>query len=44
MTKQMLTPMLGTPAETKQFVAEEYKRWGEIIRAANIKLDAAPAK
>lgn len=44
MAKQMLTPMLGTPAETRKFVAEEYKRWGEIIRAANIKLDAAPAK
>ncbi len=44
MAKQMLTPMLGTPAETGKFVAEEYKRWGEIIRAANIKLEAAPAK
>jgi tripartite-type tricarboxylate transporter receptor subunit TctC len=40
----MLTPMLGTPAETRAFVASEYKRWGEIIRAANIKLDSAPAK
>lgn len=43
--KQLLTVMLGTPEETAKFVADEYKRWGEIIRSANIKLEtAAPAK
>ena len=45
MKKQLLTPVLGTPAETKAFVSGEYKRWGEIIKSANIKMDAAaPAK
>lgn len=38
MRKQLLTPILGTPDETKAFVAAEYKRWGEIIKSANIKL------
>ncbi len=38
MKKQMLTTVLGTPAETKAFVSGEYKRWGEIIKSANIKM------
>lgn len=43
MKKQLLTPVLGTPAETARFVSSEYKRWGDIIRSANIKMDT-PAK
>lgn len=38
MSKQMLTPVLGTPDQTRAFVAAEYKRWGDIIKSANIKL------
>ncbi len=38
LSKQLLTPVLGTPAETKTFVSAEYKRWGDVIKAANIKL------
>lgn len=37
--KQGLTAMLGTPDETKAFVAGEYKRWGEVIRKAKITLN-----
>jgi tripartite-type tricarboxylate transporter receptor subunit TctC len=37
--KQGLTAMLGTPEETRKFVAGEYKRWGEVIKKANIKLN-----
>ena len=36
--KQGLTAMLGTPDETKAFVAGEYKRWGEVIKKAKITL------
>jgi hypothetical protein len=31
--------MLGTPEQTRAFVAGEYKRWGEVIKKANIKLN-----
>jgi tripartite-type tricarboxylate transporter receptor subunit TctC len=34
--KQGLTAMLGTPDETRKFVADEYKRWGDVIRKGNI--------
>jgi len=34
--KQGLTAMLATPEETQKFVAGEYKRWGDIIKKANI--------
>ena len=37
--KQGLTSMLGTPDETKAFVAGEYKRWGEVIKKAKITLN-----
>jgi tripartite-type tricarboxylate transporter receptor subunit TctC len=37
--KQNLDAMLGTPDETRKFVAGEYKRWGEIIKKADIKLN-----
>jgi tripartite-type tricarboxylate transporter receptor subunit TctC len=37
--KQSLNAMLGTPDETRAFVAAEYKRWGEVIKKANIKLN-----
>jgi tripartite-type tricarboxylate transporter receptor subunit TctC len=36
--KQLLTTMLGSPEETAKFVASEFKRWGDVIRAANIKM------
>src|SRR5262249_15282128 len=34
-----LTPMLGTPTETRAFVAGEYKRWGEVVKKAKITLN-----
>lgn len=34
--KQGLTVILGTPEETKAFVAAEHKRWGEVIKTGNI--------
>lgn len=37
-SRQLLTTMLGTPEETARFVEAEFKRWGEVIRAANIKM------
>ena len=36
--EQGLTVPLGTPEETAAFVAGEWKRWGDVIKAANIKL------
>jgi tripartite-type tricarboxylate transporter receptor subunit TctC len=36
--KDGLTTLLGTPEETAAFVAAESKRWGDVIRRANIKL------
>lgn len=44
LAQQLLTPVLQPPAETAKWVAEENRRWGEIIRSANIKLDTTPAK
>jgi tripartite-type tricarboxylate transporter receptor subunit TctC len=37
--KQGLTAMLGTPDQTRAFVAGEYKRWGEVIKKAKITLN-----
>jgi tripartite-type tricarboxylate transporter receptor subunit TctC len=37
--KQNLTAVLGTPEQTRAFVAGEYKRWGEVIKKANITLN-----
>ena len=34
-----LLPGGGTPAEMKKFVQEETKRWGEVIRAANVTVE-----
>jgi len=31
-----MQPVGGTPADMAAFVAEETRRWGEVIRAANI--------
>jgi hypothetical protein len=31
--------MLGTPEETTAFVAAEWKRWGEVIKRANIRME-----
>jgi tripartite-type tricarboxylate transporter receptor subunit TctC len=36
--KQGLATMLGTPEETAAFVAAESKRWGDVIRRANIRI------
>jgi tripartite-type tricarboxylate transporter receptor subunit TctC len=33
---QQLTSTLATPEETRKFVSGEHKRWGEIIKKANI--------
>jgi len=37
--EQGLAVILGTPEETAAFVAAESKRWGEVIRRANITLE-----
>lgn len=37
--KQNLTAVLGTPEQTRAFVAGEYKRWGDVIKKANITLN-----
>ena len=37
--KQNLTAVLATPEQTRAFVAGEYKRWGEVIKKANITLN-----
>jgi tripartite-type tricarboxylate transporter receptor subunit TctC len=36
---QGITLPLGTPEDYGAFIAAEYKRWGDIIRAVNIRLD-----
>jgi len=33
------TPLLGSPADFAQFVADETEKWGKVIRAANIKAE-----
>lgn len=37
--KQNLTAVLATPEQTRAFVAGEYKRWGDVIKKANITLN-----
>ena len=37
--KQNLTAMLASPEDTRKFVAGEYKRWGDVIKKADIKLN-----
>ena len=37
--EQAMAVILGTPEETRIFVAAEAKRWGEVIRRANITLE-----
>jgi hypothetical protein len=32
-------PMSKTPAEFGKFIADETEKWGEVIRAANIKVE-----
>lgn len=34
-----MTPVGGTQGEIRAFIADETARWGDVIRAANIKLD-----
>jgi tripartite-type tricarboxylate transporter receptor subunit TctC len=34
-----MTPVGGTPDAIKAFIREETERWGEVIRAANIRAD-----
>jgi tripartite-type tricarboxylate transporter receptor subunit TctC len=31
------TPLVGSPADFSKYIAEETKKWGKVIRAANIK-------
>jgi len=31
------TPLPGSPAELGKLIAEETEKWGQVIRAANIK-------
>ena len=33
-------PVGSSPAEMARFIAEDYKRWGDLIKAANIKAEA----
>jgi tripartite-type tricarboxylate transporter receptor subunit TctC len=37
--QQGLTAVLGSPEETAAFVAAESKRWGDVIRRANIRME-----
>ena len=37
--QQGLTTMVGTPEETAAFVAAESKRWSEVIKRANIRME-----
>jgi len=37
--KQGLTAALATPEDTKKFVDGEYKRWGDVIKKANISMN-----
>ena len=37
--QQGLTTMLGTPEQTAAFVAAESKRWSEVIKRANIRME-----
>lgn len=34
-----MTPIGGTPDETRKFIKEETERWGDVIRTAKIRLD-----
>jgi tripartite-type tricarboxylate transporter receptor subunit TctC len=34
-----MTPVGGAPSDIRAFIAAETERWGDVIRAANIKLD-----
>jgi tripartite-type tricarboxylate transporter receptor subunit TctC len=34
-----MTPVGGTPDAIKAFIKEETERWGEVIRAANIRVE-----
>ena len=34
-----MTPVGGTPDEVRAFIKDETARWGEVIRAAKIRLD-----
>jgi tripartite-type tricarboxylate transporter receptor subunit TctC len=37
-SRQLLTTLLEPPAATSKFVEAEFKRWGDVIRSANIKM------
>jgi tripartite-type tricarboxylate transporter receptor subunit TctC len=32
-----LTPLVGSPADLEKLIADETEKWGNVIRAANIK-------
>lgn len=34
-----MTPVGLPPAQFAQFYADEYRKWGEVIRVTNIRLD-----
>jgi tripartite-type tricarboxylate transporter receptor subunit TctC len=33
------TPLVGSPADFGKFIADETEKWGQVIRAANIKAE-----
>jgi tripartite-type tricarboxylate transporter receptor subunit TctC len=37
--KMGVRPLGGSVMETARFIAEERQRWGEVIHAANVKID-----
>ena len=34
-----MTPITGTQAEFTKYYLDEYRKWGEVVRSANIKLE-----
>jgi tripartite-type tricarboxylate transporter receptor subunit TctC len=34
-----ITPMGGTPEDVSSFIVSEQARWGEVVKAAGIRLD-----
>jgi tripartite-type tricarboxylate transporter receptor subunit TctC len=39
LTPQLLEPILGSPDEFRQFIAADARKWGKVIRDANLSLD-----
>jgi tripartite-type tricarboxylate transporter receptor subunit TctC len=36
---QLLEPILGSPEEFRQFIAADARKWGKVIRDANLTID-----